>query len=66
MRVINMKYHQYETMLAYKKQGFGLLETMIDDTDSDFINFNSYWSPLSEEDFAHAWLYPNSVNVIKS
>ena len=61
-----MNYNQYETMLASKKQGLSLLETMADDDILDFVTLDSYWLPLSEEDFAHAWLYPNSVNVTKS
>lgn len=65
MKTITMDYDQYERMLDMKKQGLSLLETMAEDVILDFVTFDSYWLPLSEEDFAQAWLYPNSVNVTK-
>lgn len=62
MKIINIKHNQFEYLLSMKHIGYDLIEILTDDDG----NRDPYWIPLSGEDVAHVWLYPDKVNIIKN
>jgi len=58
---VTMTNDQHKTLTGLKLGGFTLLGVMTDE--KGFGLLDPYWFPLSEEQFAYAWLYPERVTI---